>query len=60
MISAHNLSSQITGIKDLLDDLETIPDDNLVKGLLKKIESLGKKLAMQEARGPEPKTGVQV
>ena len=45
MCKSHNLSAQITGIRDLIDDLETTElDKNLVKGLRKKIESLGQYL----------------
>ena len=52
MSKSHNLSSQITGCRDLIEGLETTElDKNLVKGLRKKIE-LG-------TRGPGPKTGAQ-
>ena len=41
MLESHHLTAQITGIRDVLEDLEVEPDPSLVKSLIKKIEKFG-------------------
>ena len=41
MLESHHLSAQITGVRDVLEELEVKPDPSLVKSLIKKIEKFG-------------------
>ena len=53
MLESHNLSAQITGIRDVLEELEVEPDPNLIKVAIKKINRFGSYLWKEE-----PKIGV--
>ena len=41
MLESHNLSAQITGIRDVLDEMEVEPDASIVKSLVKKLDRMG-------------------